>query len=307
MKTKTLGTNTPLEVPVIALGCMRINGLELKQAEHYLQRCLELGINFFDHADIYGGGKCETFFAQAMHLSPSEREKVILQSKCAIHPGKMYDFSKEHILKSVDEILKRLGTEYLDILLLHRPDALMEPEEVAEAFDELEKSGKVRHFGVSNHKPSQIELLKTCVKQDLIADQLQFSLPFSGMIASGMEVNMLSPGSFDHDGSVLDYCRINNITVQAWSPFGTDNWGGVFLVQERYAELNKTLKGIGERYGVSATTIATAWILRHPAKIQVIAGTTNEKRMEEIAKAAEITLTREEWYQLYLAAGHILP
>ena len=306
MRTIPLGTST-LEVPVIALGCMRITGLEQKEMEHYLQKCMEMGINFFDHADIYGGGECERHFAKALPMTSSVREKIILQSKCAIRPGVMYDFSKEYLIQSVDGILERLQTEYLDVLLLHRPDALMEPEEVAAAFDDLERTGKVRHFGVSNHKPSQIELLKKCVKQDLLVDQLQLSIPFSGMIASGMEVNMLSEGSYDHDGSVLDYCRLKDMTIQAWSPFGTDNWGGVFLVQERYAKLNEALQEMAERYGVTPTTIAAAWILRHPAHIQVIAGTTSEKRMEEIAQAAKITLTRQEWYQLYLAAGHILP
>lgn len=306
MKTMQLGKSS-LQVPVIAAGCMRITSLDEKQLASYVQKCLELGINFFDHADIYGGGECETLFGKAYPLTPANREKVILQSKCAIVPGVMYDFSKEYIVNSVDGVLKRLGTDYLDVLLLHRPDALMEPEEVAEAFDSLEQAGKVRHFGVSNHRPSQMELLKKCVKQELIVDQLQFSVPFSNMIASGLEVNMTTEGSFDHDGSVLDYCRLKDITVQAWSPFGTDNWGGVFLTQERYAELNGVLKEIGDKYGVSPTTMATAWILRHPAQIQVIAGTTNEARMEEIAKAADITLTREEWYKIYLSAGHILP
>ena len=306
MKTMQLGTSS-LQVPVIAAGCMRITSLDEKQLASYIRKCLELGINFFDHADIYGGGECETLFGKAFPLNSENREKVILQSKCSIVPGIMYDFSKDYIVNSVDGILKRLGTDYLDVLLLHRPDALMEPEEVAEAFDSLEQAGKVRHFGVSNHRPSQIELLKKCVKQELIVDQLQFSIPFSNMVASGMEVNMTTEGSFDHDGSVLDYCRLKDITVQAWSPFGTDNWGGVFLTQERYEKLNSVLKEIGDKYGVSPTTMATAWILRHPAKIQVIAGTTNEARMEEIAKAAEVTITREEWYRIYLAAGHILP
>lgn len=306
MRTISLGTST-LQAPVIALGCMRITGLEQKELERYLQKCMELGICFFDHADIYGDGECERHFAKALPMTSSAREKIILQSKCAIRPGVMYDFSKEYLIRSVDGILERLKTEYLDVLLLHRPDALMEPEEVAAAFDELEKAGKVRYFGVSNHKPSQIELLKKCVRQELLVNQLQLSIPFSGMIASGMEVNMLSEGSYDHDGSVLDYCRLKDMTIQAWSPFGTDNWGGVFLVQERYAKLNEALQEMAERYGVTPTTIAAAWILRHPAGIQVIAGTTSEKRIEEIAQAAGITLTRQEWYQLYLAAGHILP
>lgn len=298
--------NSGLQVPVVAQGFMRLIGMEEKQAERYLSVCLEEGINFFDHADIYGGGECESFFAKVFPKSQAKREEILLQSKCAIRKG-MYDFSKEYILQSVDGILKRLQTEYLDVLLLHRPDALMEPEEVAEAFDRLEKAGKVRYFGVSNHRPSQIELLQKYLGQKLLVNQLQLSIPFSGMIASGMEVNMTTPGSFDHDGSVLDYCRLKEITVQAWSPFGTDNWGGTFIGSPEYPELNRALQEVADTYGVTPTTIAAAWILRHPAKIQVIAGTTKEQRIREIARAAKIQLTREEWYKLYLAAGHILP
>lgn len=306
MKTMKLGKSS-LQVPVIGLGCMRITELDNKQTQSYLQKCLELGVNFFDHADIYGRGECERQFAEALPMTPAVREKLILQSKCGICPGVMYDFSKEHILRSVDDILKRLHTEYLDVLLLHRPDALMEPEEVAAAFDELEDSGKVRFFGVSNHKPSQIKLLKKCVKQDILADQLQLSIPFSNMVANGLEVNMLSEGSADRDGSILDYCRLEDITIQAWSPFQAGNGKGIFVDSDAYPKLNQMLEELGRKYDVSKNTIASAWILRHPAKIQLIAGTMSESRMEEIAKAAEITLTREEWYGLYLAAGHILP
>ncbi len=308
MRTIKLGKST-LQIPVVALGCMRINGLEKKQAEAYLRKCIDLGINFFDHADIYGNGMCEEHFSQALPMTPSMRENIILQSKCGICPGIMYDFSKTYLLNSVDGILKRLNTEYLDILLLHRPDALMEPEEVAEAFDKLEQSGKVRYFGVSNHKPSQIKLLKKYVKQDILADQLQFSLPFSNIIANGMEVNMVTEGSLDRDGSILDYCRLEDITVQAWSPFQSGNSAGLFIDNDNgcYPELNRALWEVADGYGVSKTTIAAAWILRHPANIQIIAGTMNEMRLEEIAKAADIILTRKEWYHLYLSAGHILP
>lgn len=306
MRTIELG-KSKMQVPVIASGCMRINGLEEKQAASFVEKALSLGINFFEHADIYGQGECETIFSKAIDMKPSIREKIILQSKCGIVPGKMYDFSKEHILTSVDGILKRLQTEYLDVLVLHRPDALVEPEEVAETFHILKESGKVRHFGVSNHKPMQIELLRKYVDEPLVTNQLQFSITNSSMVENGLEVNMTTAGAVDRDGSVLDYCRLNDITIQTWSPFQYGFFEGVFLNSEKFPQLNEVLKEIAARYEVTTTTIATAWILRHPAHMQVIAGTMNEKRLEEICAASEITLSREEWYQIYLAAGHILP
>ena len=306
MRTIELGKSN-MQVPVIASGCMRMNGLDEKQAASFIEKALSLGVNFFEHADIYGKGECEKIFSKAIDMKPSVREKIILQSKCGIVPGKMYDLSKEHILKSVDEILKRLQTEYLDVLALHRPDALVEPEEVAEAFRILKESGKVRHFGVSNHKPLQMELLHKYLDEPLVTDQLQFSITNSSMVENGLEVNMTTKGAVDRDGSVLDYCRFHGITIQTWSPFQYGFFEGVFLNNEKFPELNQILEEIATRYEVTPTTIATAWILRHPAHMQVIAGTMNEKRLEEICKASEITLSREEWYQIYLAAGHMLP
>lgn len=306
MRTIELGKSN-MQVPVIASGCMRMNGLDEKQAASFIEKALSLGVNFFEHADIYGKGECEKIFSKAIDMKPSVREKIILQSKCGIVPGKMYDLSKEYILKSVDEILKRLQTEYLDVLALHRPDALVEPEEVAEAFRILKESGKVRHFGVSNHKPLQMELLRKYLDEPLVTDQLQFSITNSSMVENGLEVNMTTKGAVDRDGSVLDYCRFHDITIQTWSPFQYGFFEGVFLNNEKFPELNQILEEIAARYEVTPTTIATAWILRHPAHMQVIAGTMNEKRLEEICKASEITLSREEWYQIYLAAGHILP
>lgn len=305
---KTMLGKTGLEIPVIAVGCMRISEMETVRLTEHIRFCIEHGLNFFDHADIYGGGQCESRFAEAFKKTCYKREDVILQSKCAIRPGVMYDFTKKHILESVDGILKRLDTDYLDILLLHRPDALMEPEEVAEAFELLEKEGKVRHFGVSNHRPYQIELLNKFVKQELCANQLQFSIPFSNMVAAGMEANMLTDGAIDRDGGILDYCRLKDITIQAWSPFQYGFFEGIFLGNnEKYPELNKALEEISQKYDTTPTAIATAWILRHPANIQMIAGTTNTERMSEIIKGSEIRLEREEWYRLYLSSGHILP
>lgn len=306
MKKIMLG-KSGLQVPNIAVGCMRINGIELKEAEKFVEKAMELGANFFDHADIYGGGECEKIFAEAVHMSPSVRENIILQSKCGIKPGVMYDFSKEHILSSVDGILKRLKTDYLDILLLHRPDALMEPEEVAEAFNQLQQAGKVRHFGVSNQKPMQIKLLQKYLKQPIVANQLQLSITNSTMISNGLEVNMLTDNAVDRDGSILDFCRLNDITIQPWSPFQYGFFEGVFLGNDKFPELNRTIDRIAEKYGVTNTTITMAWLLRHPARLQPVTGTMNVKRFEEICKASELYLTREEWYEIYQSAGNRLP
>ena len=305
MKTIRLG-KSDLEVPVIGLGCMRLTELERWDIPKYLWHCISLGVNFFDHADIYGGGECERLFGESFREIGIPRDQIILQSKCGIVPGWMYDLSYENIIRCVDGSLKRLNTEYLDVLLLHRPDALVEPEEVAKAFDELEAKGKVRHFGVSNHKPSQMELLKTCVRQDLQTNQIQFSIPFSNIISSGMEANMNTDGAVDRNGDVLNYCRLNHVTIQAWSPFQSGT--GAFVDNnDGYPDLNWALGEISAKYNVTKSTVAAAWILRHPAQMQTIVGTMNFYRMLEIARAAEISLSREEWYRLYLSSGHILP
>jgi predicted oxidoreductase len=305
MRTIKLGSSA-LEVPVIAVGCMRINSLEKKDAETFVQTALEEGANFFDHADIYGGGTCEEIFADAIHMNAEIRENIILQSKCGIRKG-MFDFSKEHILDSVDGILKRLKTEYLDTLLLHRPDALVEPEEVAEAFDILESSGKVRHFGVSNQNPMQIQLLQKYVKQPIVANQLQLSITNANMISNGINVNMENDSAINRDGSILDFCRLNDITIQPWSPFQYGFFEGVFLGNDKFPELNQQIDEIAAKYEVSNTTIATAWLLRHPAKMQPVIGTMNIDRLKDCCKASEIQLSREEWYSIYRAAGNILP
>ncbi len=306
MKQITIGEQK-WKAPAIVAGCMRLADFDKQQMNHFIHTSMELGVNFFDHADIYGGGKSEEIFGEAMKGDETlHREDMIIQSKCGIRQG-IYDLNKKYNLDSVDGILQRLQTEYLDVLLLHRPDALVEPEEVADAFSALEKSGKVRNFGVSNHKPMQIELLQKYVEQPLVINQMQFSIPVSNMIANGMEVNMETNGATDRDGSVLDYCRLHDITIQAWSPFQMPGWKGCFLGSEEYPELNNKIQELADKYQVSGTTIATAWILRHPAGMQVIAGTTSEERLKEIVQACTIELTKEEWYQLYLAAGHPLP
>jgi predicted oxidoreductase len=305
MRTIKLGSSS-LEVPVVAVGCMRINSLEKTEAERFVKSALEEGANFFDHADIYGGGTCEEIFADAIHMNADIREKIILQSKFGIRKG-MFDFSKEHILDSVDGILQRLNTEYLDVLLLHRPDALVEPEEVAEAFDILENSGKVRHFGVSNQNPMQIQLLKKYVKQPLVANQLQLSITNANMISNGINVNMQNDSAINRDGSILDFCRLNDITIQPWSPFQYGFFEGVFLGNDKFPELNQQIDEIAAKYEVSNTTIAVAWLLRHPAQMQPVIGTMNTDRLKDCCKASDVHLTREEWYSIYRAAGNILP
>lgn len=295
-----------MQASQIILGCMRI--IEPgKNPVKVIETAYENGINFFDHADIYGAGQCETVFAEALAQTSIRREDIYLQSKCAIRPGVAFDFSKEHIIKSVEGSLQRLQTDYLDTMLLHRPDTLMEPEEVAEAFYELEKSGKVRYFGVSNQNPMQVELLKTAVKQPLLFNQLQFGLKHTEMVDAGLNVNIPNQASHMQDGSVLEYSRINKMTIQAWSPFQHGYFDGPFVGNDKFPELNKKLEEYAEKYNLSPSGIAIAWINRHPARMQTIIGTMTERRIEEVTNASDLVLSREEWYDLYMAAGNILP
>ncbi|KKI92000.1 aldo/keto reductase [Bacillus sp. SA1-12] len=301
--------NTDLKASNIIMGNMRITQLSLSEVEQLIRTAMDEGINFFDHADIYGAGECETIFANAINMNDDIREKMIIQSKCGIRAKENYfDFSKQHIIHSVDGILKRLKTDYLDILLLHRPDTLMEPEEVAEAFENLYESGKVKYFGVSNHNPMQMQLLQKYLPHKLIVNQLQLSVVHTPIIDSGIALNMNIDQSINRDASILDFCRLNDITVQAWSPFQKGFFEGVFLGDtENYAELNLLINDLANKYDVTATAIATAWITRHPANIQVVTGTTNAQRLKDACKGSDIPLTREEWYQLYKAGGKIVP
>ena len=303
---KIINVGGKIQSSAVAMGCMRIKDAA-DNADRIIKTAIECGIDYFDHADIYGGGECETVFGKFLSENKSIRDKITVQTKCGIRNG-FYDFSKEHIISSVDSSLKRLQTDYLDVLLLHRPDTLMEPDEVAEAFSSLEKDGKVRYFGVSNHNPYQVELLKTAVKQPLIINQLQLSITESGMITSGLNVNMKDDESFMHDGSVLEYSRINGMTIQAWSPFQQGFIKKPYIGDsENFPELNKRLAELAKKYSAEPISIAAAWILRHPAEIQLISGSMNPQRIESICKGADIFLTREEWYSVYLAAGFRLP
>ncbi len=299
--------NTDMTASQLILGCMRINESGKNPVET-IQTAYDHGINFFDHADIYGDGECETIFSKALKETSISRSDIYLQSKVGIKPGIAFDFSKQHIIEAVEGSLKRLDTDYLDALLLHRPDTLVEPEEVAEAFSQLEKAGKVRAFGVSNQNTGQIELLKTAVKQPLNINQLQFGLKHTGMIDAGINVNMENQAGLVRDGGILEYSRIHDMTIQAWSPFQYGFFEGVFVGNdEKFPELNARLLEFAEQYKVTPSGIAVAFINRHPAKFQTVLGTMTPSRIIEATEAADIVLTREEWYSLYMAAGNILP
>ncbi len=294
-----------LEVPTLAVGCMRIGQMSAAEAQSFVELALSEGANFFDHADIYGGGKCESVFGEA--IAHVNREDIIIQTKCGIVPGKMFDFSYEHIISSVEGSLKRLKTEYIDLLLLHRPDALAEPQEIARAFDKLKEQGKVRHFGVSNQNPAQMQLLQRSLDMPICANQLQFGIMHSSMLQSGINVNMYNQSAVNRDGGVLDYCRLNDITIQPWSPMQYGFFEGCFIDNDKFPQLNECLQALADKYSVSKTAIAIAWILRHPAKMQPVTGTTNKTRLLDSIKATEVVLTREEWYEIYRSAGNVLP
>ncbi len=306
MKQRYIG-ETNWQASAVALGIMRMNVLTPEQAAKAIDTAYDSGINFIDSADIYGGGDSEKVFGQALKQSGVKRDQLFIQSKGGIVPGKRYDFSKQHLIDAVDGSLKRLGVDYLDSFLLHRPDPLMEPDEVADAFDELQTSGKVRHFGVSNFNPQQYLLVQEAVNQRLIINQLQFSIMHTGMIDFGLHTNMADPRSINHDGGIIEFSRREGVTIQAWSPFQYGMFAGTFINSDKFPELNKLLQELADKYGVSKNAIAAAWILRHPADIQVIIGTMNPEHIADSAKGGDVDLTKQEWYDIYFAAGNDLP
>ena len=297
------------ELSEIVLGMMRISDKSVKEVEELVETALSVGINAFDLADIYGGGRCEELLGQVLNNRPDLREKMWIQSKCGIRIEEFtyFDFSKDYILESVDGILQRLQVDYLDSLLLHRPDALMEADQVAEAFDILQKSGKVRDFGVSNQNPMMMELLKREVKQPLMINQLQLSAAFTPGFDAGFHVNMEGDKAAVRDGSVFEYCKLNDMVIQAWSVLQFGYFKGNFVGKEQFQDLNEVLNRLSLKYGVSPSAIAIAWVLRYPGKMQAIVGTTNPKHLLEASQASNVNLTRKEWYEIYLAAGNDLP
>ena len=309
MKYMTVG-NELKEASQLILGCMRLAEHDSKEVVSVLETAVEVGINFFDHSDVYAGGQSEAKFAQALRSAKIPRDRVLIQSKCGlrdVHTNYHFDFSKDYIISSVEGSLERLQTDYLDVLLLHRPDALVEPEEVAEAFSQLHQAGKVRHFGVSNQNPYQIELLQKSVEQPLIANQLQFGPAHTPMLDAGLNANMLNPLAIVRDGSVLDYCRLHHITIQPWSPFQVDLNQGLFMEHPKYAPLTETLHAFASDYQVSFEALVLAWILRHPAQMQPIVGSMNPQRIRSMVAAFDIELSRADWYKIYKSAGNPLP
>ena len=308
MRYITLGQDDK-ELSEIVLGMMRIEDKSVKEVEELVETALSVGINAFDLADIYGRGRCEELLGLVLKNRPDLREKMWIQSKCGIRIEEFtyFDFSKEYILQSVDGILERLQVDYLDSLLLHRPDALMESDQVAEAFDLLYKQGKVRDFGVSNQNPMMMELLKKDVKQPLAVNQLQLSAAFTPGFESGFHVNMEDSQAAMRDGSIFEYCKLHDVVIQAWSVLQFGYFKGNFVGNEKFQALNQVLDRLTIKYGVTPSTIAISWILRYPAKMQAVVGTTNPKHLREVSQAANFSLTRKEWYEIYLAAGNNLP
>ena len=308
MRYITLGQDDK-ELSEIVLGMMRIEDKSVKEVEELVATALSVGINAFDLADIYGRGRCEELLGLVLKNRPDLREKMWIQSKCGIRIEEFtyFDFSKDYIIKSVDGILQRLKIDHLDSLLLHRPDALMESDQVAEAFDLLYKQGKVRNFGVSNQNPMMMELLKKDVKQPLAVNQLQLSAAFTPGFESGFHVNMEDSQAAMRDGSIFEYCKLHDVVIQAWSVLQFGYFKGNFVGNEKFQALNQVLDRLAFKYGVTPSTIAISWILRYPAKIQAVVGTTNPKHLREVSQAANFSLTRKEWYEIYLAAGNNLP
>ncbi|RMC47195.1 aldo/keto reductase family oxidoreductase [Lactobacillus sp. ESL0230] len=313
MKQIKIG-NTEFSSSALALGIMRMNKLNIDSAVKTLETAHDVGINYIDSADVYGHGKSETVFGNALKNSSLKREDFYIQSKTGIYEEPTlnykttrYDFSKNYIIKSVDGILSRMQIDYLDGLLLHRPDALMDPAEVGAAFDELQQDGKVRHFGVSNFNPRQVDLLQAGISQKLLINQLQFSIMHTGPIDFNIHTNMTDNRSIDHDRGIFDYSRLHQMTIQAWSPFQYGQIEGNFIGNPKFPQVNDTLEKLAKLKGCSKNAIAAAWILRYPANIQVIIGTMTPEHIIDSAKGADIELSAQEWYDLYLAAGNDLP
>lgn len=301
----------------VALGIMRMGTLPVEKCAATLQAAHEAGINFIDSADIYGNdpklgrGSSEIHFGQAFKRSDLSREDFFIQSKGGLYADgnqiTRYDSSKDHLISAVDGILQRMGIDYLDSFVIHRPDPLMDPDEIAAAFDELQASGKVRHFGVSNFNPAQIDLLQASLDQRLLVDQLQFGLKHTGMIDFGLHTNMTDDGATNRDGGLLEYCRLHKLTIQTWSPFQYGTFAGTFINNDQFPQLNAVLAKLAGKYQVSKNAIAVAWILRHPDHMQVLIGTMTPAHITDSAAGSDVQLTKQEWYDLYLAAGNKLP
>lgn len=294
------------DASLMIMGCMRIAKLSDGELDAWIDAAMDTGVNMFDHADIYAGGASEENFGRALKRRPGLRDQIILQSKCGIGKG-FYDLSAGHILASVDGSLRRLQTERLDVLLLHRPDALMEPEEIAEAFTRLRAQGKVVSFGVSNMNAGQRMLLQSVSNIPLCVNQIQFGLMHTGPVDEGLHMNTQNDEAVVRTRGILTESRLSGVTLQAWSPLQYGMFSGTFIGNPKFETLNRTLAEMGEKYGLDAGAMALAWILRVPAQIQIVLGTSSAERIKNSCPAADVRISREDWYALYTAAGHTLP
>lgn len=312
MKTIPLGSTT-VAIPAVALGVMRMAEKSREEAARIVSTAIDSGMTFFDTADCYSAGESSRRLGQALEDLSVERDSVMIQTKFGIfrdpasHSITRYDFSRRHLVAALDDELRNLRTDHVDLVLLHRPDTLVDLDDLAAAFDDIAQAGKARWFGVSNVSPMQIKLLQGAVPQRLQVNQLQFGLGHTGMIRQEFHVNMEDGASVDHDGGLLSYCRLHHLTIQAWSPFQYGFFEGVFLGSPKFPALNARLEVLAQKYGVDPSAIAVAWILRHPAGMQVLLGSMTPDRLMRMVAGAEIRLEAQEWYDLYIAAGNDLP
>lgn len=303
----------------LVLGCMGLGGgwsgnpvtpELIKQAHEAVDAAQSIGITMFDHADIYARGNAELVFGKVLQERPELRDQIMIQSKCGIRfdegPGRpgRYDFSKEHITASVEGILTRLNIESLDILLLHRPDPLMEPEEVAEAFLRLKQSGKVQAFGVSNMSAAQIRFLQASIQEPLIVNQLEMSLLKLDWLDNGIHQNQKQGTQVSFPDGTMEFCQTENIQIQAWSPLAKGLFSGKDLEghSEAVKQTAALVQSMSEEKGTTREAIVLAWLMRHPARIQPVIGTSQAQRIRACGDAAKIELTREEWYSLYVSS-----
>ena len=298
------------EVSEVVLGAMRIADKTPQEVAELVQTALDCGINAVDTAPIYGPS--EGKLGEAFALVPGLRDKVWLQTKLGIRPhprvkANYFDFSYEHIMESVDHSLLVMKTDHVDSLLLHRPDALMEPQEIARAFQELHDAGKVIDFGVSNQNPAMMSLLASYLPFPITANQVQLSAAFTPMFDAFFDVNMENDESVMRDGGILQYCAQHDMAIQAWSVLQHGYFGGVFIDDPDYAGLNEALERVASDHNSTKTAVAINWVLRYPAKMQALVGTTRPERIRESASACDWEMSREEWYEIYFGAGHRLP
>ncbi|MEV6693757.1 aldo/keto reductase [Micromonospora sp. NPDC051196] len=316
-------TVTDIRTHRLIYGCMGLGGgwdhqpygaPEIDAAEAAIAAALEIGITAFDHADIYRQGKSEAVFGEVLSRTPGLRARILLQTKCGIHlpsdtrPG-YYDLRGTHIRHSVEQSLTRLRTDVIDVLLLHRPDPLADPEDVAEALTALHRQGLVRHFGVSNMAAAQIAYLQAHLDLPLVVNQLQMSLADRDWLEAGVLVNTSPAAELGFPLGTVEHCRLNRIGVQAWGPLARGRLTGAAQTPAQQATAEH-VAALADQHGTTPETILLWWLQRHPARIVPVIGTARPERIRACADTVrrEPELTHEQWYELWLTArGEALP